>query len=274
MNVTGMQKDRLIGKWAHIAAAERAFRGVSELHFHDFFEIELVLSGEGRQRLNGVEYALERGCVYLLTPAHFHHVESQNGMVIVNVMFDEGIVSPALLTAVFGERQNLFFRLAEEELATVTALAHRLVKETECKDGYTEITVKNLLELILVMILRHAGSDHGASVQNPILADALRYLYTHFPENPPLSRLAAMCGYTPGYFSKKFSLVTGKGYSEFLNILKTNHAKTLLASTGKTAAEIAFLCGFTSIPNFYRVFRAETGMAPLAYREAHGAKRA
>ena len=38
-------------------------------HWHDVCELEFILSGSGRQILNGREYPLHGGCMYMLTPA-------------------------------------------------------------------------------------------------------------------------------------------------------------------------------------------------------------
>jgi len=39
-----------------------------ELHWHDYFEIEIVLDGTGTHQYNGTNYPLSEGCAYLLTP--------------------------------------------------------------------------------------------------------------------------------------------------------------------------------------------------------------
>ena len=42
------------------------------LHSHNFYEMELVLSGGGEQILNGTSYEMKRGSLSILTPADFH----------------------------------------------------------------------------------------------------------------------------------------------------------------------------------------------------------
>ena len=44
------------------------------MHWHDFYEIEIVIRGTGTQIFNGRNYELKRGCAYLLSPLDFHSV--------------------------------------------------------------------------------------------------------------------------------------------------------------------------------------------------------
>jgi AraC-like DNA-binding protein len=43
-----------------------------------------------------------------------------------------------------------------------------------------------------------------------------------------------------------------------------------LAGTDKTVADIAFECGFQSLPTFYRVFKETVGLSPIRYRQSIG----
>ncbi|MBQ8311070.1 MAG: AraC family ligand binding domain-containing protein [Clostridia bacterium] len=76
----------------HVTVERRRFHGESRVHFHEFFEIEVIIGGHGRQMLNGTEYTLERGCVYLLSPADFHNVICEGELELINIMFDESLL--------------------------------------------------------------------------------------------------------------------------------------------------------------------------------------
>ena len=59
----------------HISCATHTVDGVCRLHGHDFYELELICAGRGRQWLNGDCVPLERGSLYLCTPEDVHRVE-------------------------------------------------------------------------------------------------------------------------------------------------------------------------------------------------------
>ena len=57
-------------------------------HWHDYFEIETVVSGSGMHNLNGTEYEICEGDAYLLTPVDIHKITSDSTLEILNVSFD------------------------------------------------------------------------------------------------------------------------------------------------------------------------------------------
>ena len=56
-------------------------------HGHDYFELELVVSGSGRQWLNGEALSMEPGCLYLLSPADFHRLEPNASLDVFSFHF-------------------------------------------------------------------------------------------------------------------------------------------------------------------------------------------
>lgn len=68
-------------------------------------------------------------------------------------------------------------------------------------------------------------------------------------------------------FCRQFKSTTGKTYTHFLNLLKTNHSKIMLLTSNLSIIEIAEMCGFTSISNFNRVFKDEVGLSPSEFKK-------
>lgn len=57
------------------------------------------------------------------------------------------------------------------------------------------------------------------------------------------------------------------GYYRLIHNLRIKHAKALLKNTDKQVIEIAFSSGFNNKVSFYNIFKNETGMTPLQWRE-------
>ena len=70
-------------------------------------------------------------------------------------------------------------------------------------------------------------------------------------------------------FFKAFKSVTGMTPSEYINAVRTEHAKKLLCNTGNSLSFIANECGFGSQSYFCRIFKARQGITPFEYRKAH-----
>lgn len=254
----------------HVSVERRCFHGESRVHFHEFFEIELILGGSGRQMLNGVEYELQRGSVYLLSPADFHNVICDDELDLINIMFDENLLSGEITERILRSQWQYCFDVDEKTLIRAQMLGELLMEDCARDGTFVDTCIRDLMEYLLLFLIRSAGSVTEAIGERSAFSNgALRYLYLHFRENPSVVEIAEACGYTPNYFCKLFRNLTGRSYTDFLNTLKINHAKMLLSSTDLTVTEVAFACGFTSLSNFYRVFRAHTDKIPMALR--HGA---
>ncbi|MBP2692127.1 MAG: helix-turn-helix domain-containing protein [Muribaculaceae bacterium] len=60
---------------------------------------------------------------------------------------------------------------------------------------------------------------------------------------------------------------TGQTFTEYINSLRLEKAAQLLVTTTDSACDIAYDCGFTSIPYFHRLFSRKYGMTPCGYRK-------
>lgn len=70
---------------------------------------------------------------------------------------------------------------------------------------------------------------------------------------------------SPAYFSRYFKKMTGLTFSSYLNVLRVDRAVELLAGGEDiTMADLMARCGFNTLRNFNRVFKAVTGYAPTS----------
>jgi len=79
-----------------------------------------------------------------------------------------------------------------------------------------------------------------------------------------LGMLARRVGMSSFYLQRIFKGVSPKQY---LNRIRVEEAKRLLASSGQTITEICFAVGFPGLTAFYQVFHRMTGLSPRAYRK-------
>lgn len=262
-----------IGNFDTLSVKEKTVSEPYPLHWHNFFEIEMIMDGEGVQTLNGTDYPLRRGCVTLLSPTDFHAVNpsAENPLHLYNIMFHESMLSDAFFNALASHAENTILYLSENEFAELTDL-HRILKnEYQKEDAYKSEFLHNALECIIILLSRKLNfvqETHGEPQKNDI-QKAVLYMQLHFKEHPTLAETAESVHLHPNYFSQRFKEVTKKTYSAYLTHLRLSYAKKLLGSTGLTVTEICFASGFTSLSNFLKVFRDNTGITPSAYRETH-----
>lgn len=239
-----------------------------DLHWHDCFEIELLLRGSAVQVLNGQRYEMQPGDIYLLNPTDFHSIETE-GAVVYNIMFSEEMLDEDVLQKILSIDKNIIFRLSQHELHSAEFMISQMLYEFENTAIYSDSVIKNLMECLFILILRKCGlSERESEVgENDSIRKSVLYLHSRFRDNPTLEQVASVAGLNKNYFSGLFHESTGKTYKEYLNSLKLEHAKKLVLTSNIPVTEICFASGFNSLTNFLRVFKEAYSFSPTAMRK-------
>ena len=128
--------------------------------------------------------------------------------------------------------------------------------------------VRTLLDAIAQAVTRAPAGRirQTARPEAPPVAAAREFIAQHLEEPLGVARLAAQAGLSPDHFARVFKQTTGTGVTAYVNRLRLEKAGGLLASTGRRVADIAYECGFESVPHFNRMFHRLMGMSPTAHR--------
>ncbi len=81
-----------------------------------------------------------------------------------------------------------------------------------------------------------------------------------------LEILGEMLGRSPSQTSRLIKRAFGVGLPAYLNHVRVQDAKRLLAETRNPISDIAQTVGFATISHFNRVFRSLTGVTPMQFR--------
>lgn len=255
-----LQPEEQIGARRHAAVQRRRAENFP-LHWHNYFEIEIILSGTGRHFFNGTEHRLSRGTCYLLTPVDFHEVQVQEPVELINISFDETCLSEQMLQLLPAAAKIL--QEAEGALERLVMAAKLL--EYECEsDGSCKT---QLLEYLLSGFLR---KEQRATSQAQLtgIGRAISYMELHFREKITLEQLSRLSGYNPTYFSELFRKVTGQSYIQRLKELRLRYAAMLLRS-GLSVSDVCYASGFCSLSNFLAAFKKKYGVAPKAFSNTY-----
>lgn len=105
-----------------------------------------------------------------------------------------------------------------------------------------------------------------------IIEKAKKYMVEHYRADLKASEVASWLKITPSYFSYIFKQSTGKGFTEYMNEMRMEQAKELLATTHDKVFEIADKVGYKEYKYFVSVFKTYTGMTPKEYRGLSAAR--
>lgn len=241
------------------------------LHTHEFYELELTLSGDTTEYINGVPYEKLRGSISVLSPADFHTYDVATGETkVVNIMFGEKYMPGGLVSCIFDRNLSRAITLSEEKTNTLTSLFSAMDAIKDYDSHLKNTLIKRLLEAILLIIIKEYNSSGQKVAMNKKsdIETALSYIDLHYRENPSLPEVASVVSLSADYFSKYFKKCTNMFFSDYVNKCKTECAEVLLRTSNMTVTEVCFNSGFNSLSNFLRVFKERTGKTPKEYRKS------
>lgn len=98
---------------------------------------------------------------------------------------------------------------------------------------------------------------------------ALSFILTNLGEEGlSIDRIAAEIGLSPYHFARTFRASLGIPPHKFIVEQRIIQAQNLLENSSKSAADVAFACGFSSQSHLNSTFRRLVGSTPMAYRRA------
>ena len=271
------------------------------LHGHDFHELVVVVAGSADHVVEGGRggpHASRVGVgeVFVLGLDERHGYRRTRGFAVWNIMFTPAMLQAdaASLRAVPGVGDLLFveplfrresragvrlrLRLLPAERSAIVAAAAALAEELEAgRPGYA-LALRGLFLHLLVLFGRawtRASADVRSLAlsagQDSALVEALAFMEErHGDETLTVASVAAAAGLSPHWFSELFTKRTGLPPWQWLSGLRIERAKRLLVEHDWPVIRIALEVGFADPSYFARVFRAQTGLTPRAWRARTG----
>lgn len=238
------------------------------LHFHDFYELEIPIEGEGYEIINQVRYDISTSRMFLFRPTDYHEIIATKPLKILNIAFTSSVLDESILTNFFDYDNDIVIDLTPNKLNQVLSTIEVIKEIFYGHRSKKELILSHLLNALLLIVIgssfvKCAKSSKSSSV------DVLRYIQSNFNKNPSLQELSDFCGYQKNYFCDFFKKNVGMTYKEYLLNVKVNASKKLLKVSNRSIKEIAVECGFNNANNFIRKFKYQTGLTPKEYRNLY-----
>lgn len=268
-----------------IAILKYVCDGNEEIHTHDFIELEYIYEGCGSQQINECSYPVERGDLLFLNLQDSHSIEPSLKLGIINVIFNPEFFGMELvnsdnaldilaLTAfkdfdLSVEKTLPKVRFTGKELIEVEAVLDYMKNEFDLKQPGYMTSLKSYAKVLLVKIFRAARLTDQHNVYDDIRKIApgiLKFIEDNYNRKLSLTELAKQSFYNPSYFSKVFKECYGKSVIKYINDKRIKSAIFLVKNTSDNIESICYQVGFNDKKQFFKLFKASTGMTPEAYR--------
>lgn len=140
--------------------------------------------------------------------------------------------------------------------------------------GAGRLYVESMANLLAIHLLRNYSTTHSSvdqkdvALPKPGLQQAIAYIHTHLDRDISLDAIAQVVQMSSCHFARAFKQATGRSPHQYVLEHRIDRAKTLLAQSELSIADISYQLGFSSQSHFTRTFRQFVATTPKAYREA------
>ncbi len=254
-------------------------------HHHAFLEMSCVVRGTGTYQVNGEDFDMRPGDIFLFAPTDEHNLLLRNEhLEHIVIHLDPLFLWNALgndmdykFLMVFFQR-NPHFRCRLDRSNPASPLLAQWFREIwqECQqqqDCY-ELMIKIKLQTILAQIIRSYDCiDTGAATPTLRSGDlehmnqVLAYIEEHLDGEIRLAELAAIAHVSTSYFSTMFKQINGLPPVEYIVGQRIRRAIEYIRTTDMSLTDVAIACGFNNSTNFYKAFHRVTGRTPASYRK-------
>jgi len=128
-------------------------------------------------------------------------------------------------------------------------------------------TLKDMWLFIDEVLLCMENNCNIKSRYSRLICDIIAYIEGNYHlTEMTVAMIAEVFHLTPAYVNVLFKQETGQTLKKYISSVRLERAKALLRSEYNRINEIAENCGYANANYFSKVFREETGMTPLEYR--------
>lgn len=244
----------------------------STLHTHPFTELFYVVDGKGEFNIQGQRFPVKPNDFVIINPQVEHTELSSPDEPLEYIVLGINGLSFSNLTPVSeGGHPFSFFNLRDEQKDILRYL-NAMVQEATSQQMSYELVCHNLLEILLIKILRHQHFDLEVGKQSKATKDISfikHYLETYYHKSIQLEDLASMTHLSRFYISHSFKKEIGMSPMEYLIDIRIKESKILLRTTNYSISQVADIVGFTTPTYFSKQFRKSTGISPTDYREQY-----
>lgn len=241
-------------------------------HYHNYYEIFLVVKGSVEHYINGATQILSPGSLLFIRDFDIHHHTAVNGnyfehinMAFRKEIFEElmkylgkGFSEADLLSAKYSPYIQLMPRECEKIMYSLLEL-----------NTYTDPTkASTQMRIQLMNILTKYFQDYVEEKTEIPLWLEIMYEKMKRPDNfiAGAKRMTEISGKSREHVSRMLKKYYNISPNEYVNELRLNHALNLMMTSNLNITEICFECGFSNLSWFYSVFQKKFKKSPSRYR--------
>lgn len=237
------------------------------MHAHEWLEVLYFVSGKGTYLVEGHQYPLSPGDVFILRPTEMHKLDIDPSQPYERIVIH---FSPALLKSLDPDGKLLrpFYDhpLGQQNRYSIEADPNRLLQTAFSNFTFKDISdvrmnlIGRLILMLTVMDSMHDRTETHAPVEG-LAGQILAYVNEHLFEGISMQSIADAFYRSPSQIGRIFQQATGNSLWKYVTIKRLMSARELI-QRGEPAAVAATACGFSEYSSFYRAYKSHFGHSP------------
>lgn len=255
-------------------------------HEHTFFEIMYLMTGQGKNVVDGSEITMRSGDFCIIPPRVSHSICVESDSVLLNILVRTSTFTELFLPMLRGsnilsdffneilysnnyKKYMLFHTNGNETI--LDFILQMYAEQKQQKKHYGEIMNGLLIAMSGKLLQMHEEDvEYPASYVEKV--DIVPRILAYIRKNCTTITLAECASHF--HFNSQYlsSLLKKHTKHTFLDILKEERmqmAAELLTKTSRSVKEIAFACGYQESAYFMKVFKKNFGCTPSDYRSQY-----
>lgn len=250
-------------------------------HYHDLYEIYLLVKGERFVFLNNEAYCLNEGDMFIAEPFVLHSTRNLEPKYLkrylINISQDAllSVLSKEEIKDLFKNFSTCILRLNKEQSSmmydlfeTVDMYSKRVDKRGVKLFHLSIFCLLDCLDSFLKMKKEEKVTLQGLRIQRNDILDVINYVNDNYDQVITLDFIAEFAHMSKSNFCHVFRQRTGETFLQYLNKFRLSKAHQMLVETDYSLSEIACKTGFTSTAHMTRIFRSVHGKSPSEFKKA------
>jgi len=252
------------------------------LHFHEEFELNLILNAPGAKRIVGDNIEEITDMELVLVGPNLSHVWTTHNckseeITEVTIQWHKDLFDDKMLR----RNQLSFIRKMFERSArgilfpreTIEKVYKRILDINQLQGFDSVLELMSILHDLStsksMRVLSDAtfNNDQVLNYNSRRIDKAFEFMNANFDKPITLKDLAKLVNMAEISFSRFIKKRTGNTFIDSLNEIRLGHATRMLIETTHSVAEISYNCGFNNISNFNRLFKKKKHCTPKEFRE-------
>lgn len=249
---------------------------------NNFFQICIVVTGQGYLGVGSHRTAFRPGSVILLTPDDVHHFELEQPTEFLMVRFNSsyirsfewGKMNQMECILYYASHFTGCIMRTPADNVLVRSITTALLHTLDHPDLYQEDVVKHFVNALIVIATRNiekAGPPAASENTDKKLLEIIHYVEEHIfdPAKLKAAAIGKAFGVSASYIGQYFQRRSGETLQHFITQYKLRLIEHRLKFSDMRVNEIAAEFGFTDESHLNKYFKKQKGVALTKFRKQY-----